>query len=278
MKTVMLYVNSSKNINIDNICTLISSNNHNVIIDEKSHYNIDGLQKLPYTKCLDICDFILVLGGDGTILRITKDAVKYNKPILAMNLGTVGFMSDLEASEINYIAKVLNDEFNIENRMMLSAQIIRNNKIIYEDTALNEFLAIKADVNRVVRIDMLADLDMVLSFRGDGLIIATPTGSTAYSLSAGGPVIEPLANNILATPVCPHSMQAKSYIFSDNRCITISSEDNILISSDGNEPVPFVVGDKLIIKKSNICCKLIRVKGQNIYNLLRMKLKENYET
>lgn len=278
MKTVMLYVNSGKNIDIDDICKLILSRKHNIIIDEKSHYNIKGLEKFPYNKCLEICDFILVLGGDGTILRITKDAVRYNKPILAMNLGTVGFMSDLEATEINYIERVLNDDFTIENRMMLCAKIIRDNQIIHQDTALNEFLVIKADVNRVVRIDMLADDDMVLSFRGDGLIIATPTGSTAYSLSAGGPVIEPLANNILATPVCPHSMQAKSYVFSDNRCITISSENNILLSSDGNEPVSFNVGNKLIIEKSDACCRLIRVKGQNIYNLLRMKLKENYET
>lgn len=278
MKTVMLYVNSSKNIDINNICKFILSKKHNIIIDEKSAYNIQGLEKLPHNKCLEICDFILVLGGDGTILRITQDAVKYNKPILAMNLGTVGFMSDLEASEIDYIDRVLNNEFTIENRMMLSAKIIRNNEMIYENTALNEFLVIKSDVNRVVKIDMLADMDMVLSFRGDGLIIATPTGSTAYSLSAGGPVIEPLAKNILATPVCPHSMQAKSYVFSDNRCITISSENNILLSSDGNEPVPFNAGDKLIIKKSDVCCRLIRVKGLNIYNLLRMKLKENYET
>lgn len=278
MKTVMLYVNSSKNINIDDICRLILSKKHNAIIDEKSEYNIEGLEKLPYNECLEKCDFILVLGGDGTILRVTKDAVKYNKPILAMNLGTVGFMSDLESSEINYIDKVLNDDFTIENRMMLNAKIIRNNEIIYEDTALNEFLVVKADVNRVVKIHMLADDDMVLSFRGDGLIIATPTGSTAYSLSAGGPVIEPLSHNILATPVCPHSMQAKSYIFSESRCITITCQSNILISSDGNSPIPLSIGDKLIIKKSNMSCKLIRVKGQNIYNLLRMKLKENYET
>lgn len=221
-------------------------------------------------------DALVCFGGDGTILRAARDAEAHHIPALGVNLGSVGFMAELEANELGLLARLVEKRYRLEERMMLDVAVRREGKIVYSDRALNDAVITKGAVARVIELEVRTDGSTLGHFSGDGVIIATPTGSTAYSLSAGGPIVEPTAENILVTPICAHTIQAASYILSRERQVTVrgnrNSRKSAYLSVDGGKAIRLNNSDQVEIRRSASKAKLIRVKNRNFYAVLNQKL------
>lgn len=223
-------------------------------------------------------DFILSLGGDGTILRIADLAARYGTPLLGVNLGHLGFITGLEADEIGLISRVFDGKYRVDQRMMLAVKVKRNDEVVYASTALNEVILTKLNPAKIIRIEVEADHTPVIRFRGDGLIIATPTGTTAYSHSAGGPIIEPTAENIAVTPVCPFTGGGKSFVFSPDRVISLHASamdgGGACISTDGAQAVDLRPDDVVYIHRARVVTRLISVKDCSFYDILHEKMSD----
>lgn len=162
-------------------------------------------------------DAVICFGGDGTILHMAKAATRNGIPILGVNIGTMGFMAELESSELEQLRRLATGEYSIDNRMMLDVTVHRERDIIFHDICLNDAVITKGGIARIVHLAVQCDDVQAMECGGDGLIVATPTGSTAYSLSAGGPIVEPEAGSILITPICAHDMGSRCIVASDKR-------------------------------------------------------------
>ncbi len=232
----------------------------------------------------DIC---FVFGGDGTILKIAKKAAAGNAYILGINLGKVGYIAELEASEISLIEKIasLNSISELESlegvvidkRMMLKAEIIKNNEVTYSALALNDVVVSKGAVSRMAGLKLICNGNVISSYRADGIIVSTPTGSTAYCMSAGGPIIDPNLDCICAVPVCPYMcLNPGPIVFSADSVIEIQFEadkiNEAFCTIDGKSVKSLANGDKVRILKSSLFTKLIRIKNINFYTLLNKKL------
>ena len=224
-------------------------------------------------------ELVICFGGDGTILHMAKTATRKNVPILGVNIGTLGFMAELESSELHLLAKLANDEFTIDRRMMIDVVVQRDRDIIFHDIGLNDVVITKGTVARIAHLSVKCDGIQAMQCGGDGVIVATPTGSTAYSLSAGGPIVEPEARNILITPICAHDVVSRCIVASDKRTITIeliqNARRNAYLSVDGGKSLRLNMGDVTTIKKSNLETKLLRLKDRSFYDVVNMKFKNN---
>ena len=220
-------------------------------------------------------EMVICFGGDGTILHMAKAAARRNLPILGVNIGTMGFMAELESSEMEKMARIADDDFTVDTRMMLDVTVQRDRDIIYHDICLNDVAITKGSVGRIVHLNVKCDGVTAMECGGDGMIIATPTGSTAYSLSAGGPIVEPDARNIILTPICAHSMINRSIVVSDKRTVTAqmiqNARRNAYISVDGGKAIRMNMGDTAIIKVSNLETKLVRLNERSFYEVLNTK-------
>ena len=223
-------------------------------------------------------ELVICFGGDGTILHMAKTATRRNVPILGVNIGTLGFMAELEASEMDLLAKLAKDEYTVDNRMMLDVVVQRDRDIIFHDIGLNDVVITKGSVARIAHLAVKCDGVEVMECDGDGIIVATPTGSTAYSLSAGGPIVEPEARNILITPICAHDVTSRCMVASDKRTVTVelvqNARRNAYLSVDGGKSVRLNMGDVTTIKKSNLETKLVRLKDRSFYDVLNQKFKK----
>ena len=223
-------------------------------------------------------ELVICFGGDGTILHMAKTATRRNVPILGVNIGTLGFMAELEATEMDLLAKLAKDEYTVDTRMMLDVVVQRDRDIIFHDIGLNDVVITKGSVARIAHLGVKCDGVEVMECDGDGIIIATPTGSTAYSLSAGGPLVEPEARNILITPICAHDVTSRCMVASDKRTVTVelvqNARRNAYLSVDGGKSVRLNMGDVTTIKKSNLETKLIRLKDRSFYDVLNQKFRK----
>lgn len=228
---------------------------------------------------LGSADMVICFGGDGTILHMAKAATRKGIPILGVNIGTMGFMAELESTEMEKLSKLAADDYTIDTRMMLDVTVQRDRDIIFHDICLNDVAITKGSVGRIVHLNAKCDGVTALECGGDGLIIATPTGSTAYSLSAGGPIVEPDARNIIITPVCAHDMISRSIVVSDKRNVTVQMVQNVrrnaFLSVDGGKAIRMNMGDTAIIKKSNLETKLVRLNDRSFYEVLNTKFGKN---
>lgn len=222
-------------------------------------------------------DAIVCFGGDGTILHIAKTATRHGIPVLGVNIGTMGFMAELESGELSELARLARDDYSVDQRMMLDVTVFRDRDIIFHDICLNDVAITKGAVARIVHLSVQCDGVQAMECGGDGLILATPTGSTAYSLSAGGPIVEPEANNILITPICAHDVVSRCMVASDKRVVTVSltknARRNAFLSVDGGKAVKLNMGDSARIRKSDRVTKLIRLKDRSFYDVLSAKFK-----
>lgn len=222
-------------------------------------------------------DLLICFGGDGTILHMAKTATRHGIPILGVNIGTMGFMAELESSELQELRRLASGEFWIDERMMLDVTVLRDRDIIFHDICLNDAVITKGAVARIVHLSVNCDGTQVMECGGDGIIVATPTGSTAYSLSAGGPIVEPDAHSILVTPICSHDVGSRCMVTSENRVITVSmtrnARRNAYLSVDGGKALRMNMGDVATIRKSNLTTKLIRLKSRSFYDVVNMKFK-----
>ena len=226
---------------------------------------------------LNWADMVICFGGDGTILHMAKAATRHRIPILGVNIGTMGFIAELESGELSELARLARGEFTVDSRMMLDVTVRRGNDLVFHDIALNDVAITKGAVARIVHLNVRCDNVQALDFGGDGLLVSTPTGSTAYSLSAGGPIVEPDARSILLTPICAHDIVSKCIVTSDKRTITVSmaqnARRNAFLSVDGGRAFKMNMGDTATITCSRMETRLIRLKDRSFYDIINNKLK-----
>lgn len=224
-------------------------------------------------------ELVICFGGDGTILHMAKAATRKNVPILGVNIGTMGFMAELESTELDQLARLAKDDYTLDQRMMLDVIVQRDRDIIFHDIGLNDVVITKGAVARIAHLAVKCDGVQAMECGGDGIIVATPTGSTAYSLSAGGPIVEPEANNILITPICAHDVMSRCMVASDKRVITVelvhNARRNAFLSVDGGKALRLNMGDVTTIKKSPMVTKLVRLKERSFYDVVNAKFKNN---
>lgn len=221
-------------------------------------------------------DFLICFGGDGTILHAARDATLHDIPVLGINMGSVGFMAELERGELEQLKRLTRGEYTMEERMMLDVQVKRGNKLIMQDLALNDAVISNGSVARVAELEVLADGTLAAAITGDGVIVATPTGSTAYSMSAGGPIVEPTSSCILVTPVCAHQLSARTMVLSRKRVVTVrlpsESRKHLFLSVDGGKALRLSGGDSVELCQSKHKTRLVRLTDRNFYQTIYQKL------
>ncbi len=220
---------------------------------------------------------LICFGGDGTLLHTAKTATRQGIPVLGVNIGTMGFMAELENTELSQLARIATGDYTIDHRMMLDVTVQRDRDIIFHDLCLNDVAITKGAVARIVHFQVQCDGVQLMECGGDGVIIATPTGSTAYSLSAGGPIVEPDAHSILVTPICAHDVASRCIVVSDKRTVNVAmthnARRNAYLSVDGGKALRMNLGDVATIRKSNLCTKLVRLKERSFFDVVNTKFR-----
>lgn len=223
------------------------------------------------------CDLIIVIGGDGTLLSVARDIGASRTPILGVNLGSLGFLTEVPLTEITgALEGILAGRYRIQKRMRLQAEIVRDGQVIAHHELLNEVVLNKSALARVLDIHVEVNARSMTTFRADGLIVSTPTGSTAYSLSAGGPIVDPSMDAIILCPICPHTLTNRPVVAPDTSKVSLSLVGNhgdVYVTIDGQVGSPFLPGDTIEIAKSRHPVHLIRLPGKDYFEVLRQKLK-----
>lgn len=239
-----------------------------------------------YTDVSDLPENVecaIVLGGDGTILQAAHDLMTRKIPLLGINLGTLGFLAEIEKQNVNQaLQAVVNGQFQIEERMMLDACVIgkensRSDKIC--NPALNDIVITRSGFSRIIGVSIYVNGAHINNFRGDGVIISTPTGSTGYNLSAGGPVVTPGAETVIITPICPHTLNARSIVVKSSDTVLVkimeskkTQAEEAIVTMDGGKAIKLRAGDNIEITRASEVTKLIRVEQNNFFQILRSKL------
>ncbi|GHV07319.1 NAD kinase [Clostridia bacterium] len=219
-------------------------------------------------------DFIVVIGGDGTILQCAKQAAPLEIPIIGVNMGKIGFIAELEPSELDLLAKVVSGDYRLDNRMMLEVEIGGADGVTYSDIALNDAVISGDATARVVELKIAADGEQLTALTGDGVVVSTPTGSTGYAMSAGGPIVEPWTHTIAVTPICPHGLWARTFLLDHRREVRVESKrpGTLYLTVDGRDAVAFGEGQHVTVRRSERYCHFIRVKNRNFYQVISDKL------
>lgn len=227
---------------------------------------------------------VIALGGDGTFLRAARYMAPYGVPILGVNLGTLGFLTEIEVGEVEEaMLRLIAGKYRLESRMMLEAQVIRAGKTIDTFVGLNDVVVNKGPLARLITLEAYLEKEYVTTYKADGLILASPTGSTAYSLSAGGPIVYPEVEVVILTPICPHTLEARPMVIPSHKTVrvVIVNQHDSMLTIDGQHGFELHNGDQIIVRKANYYAKLIRIKEQSFFNILRVKLNDeeagNYE-
>lgn len=224
---------------------------------------------------LKSCDMVLTIGGDGTIIHAARKSAPLDKPLLGINTGRLGFVAELEPNELDMLKRIAEGNYSVEKRMMLKVTCKNN-----EFYAMNDAVISRGSLSRLIDIDvsLAEDRGYICSYRADGLIVSTPTGSSAYSLAAGGPVVEPTMKCIVMTPVCSHSLFARPVVFSHKSQLAVSAscDDNtqVYLTLDGAKTLTIARSDIIYITSSKIETKLIKLKDKSFYKVLNDKFTE----
>ena len=229
------------------------------------------------TQCL------LVLGGDGTLLQAARDVVHREIPMLGINLGTLGFLAEVDRLSVyQALDQIMADDYEIEERMMLTGTVWRGDTIIGRDVALNDIVICREGPLRVVRFKNYVNDVYLNSYNADGIIISTPTGSTGYSLSCGGPIVAPNGAMTLMTPIAPHTLNTRSIIFPAEDVITVElgkgrrqDTEKGLASFDGDTVIPMVTGDRIVIHKASVSVKILKLNHLSFVEVLRQKMRDS---
>lgn len=225
-------------------------------------------------------DCLIVLGGDGTLIHAARDFVDTNIPILGVNLGTLGFLTALEKDEVfDGLDRLMRDEYSVERRMLLHGRVYKHGKLVESAPAFNDIIVTRSGFSRLVETKLYINDIMVDNYAGDGVIVSTPTGSTGYSLSAGGPVVLPETELMIITPICPHSLTARSIVVSAGDKVRIeighrhkTQKEEALVTFDGQTVVDLESSDSMEIERSRAQVRLVKVAPRSFYEILRTKI------
>lgn len=280
MKNVAVILNMTKENAVicgQNIVDLLLLNNASVLMysDCKGYFQSVTFFD-SYSDIFKKCDFAVVVGGDGTIICSAKYAAEYNKPLIGINMGRLGFAAELEPDEISQLTKILKGEYKIDKRMLIEVTVdkgFETEKYI----AVNEAVISRGGFSRILDLSVYQQGEQVAAYRADGIMLSTPTGSTAYALSAGGPVIDPQMRCLLLTPICPHALYARSVVFGEDSVLTVLSdstqESESVLTIDGQTSIKLMPNYKTSIRKADKELSLISLKEKNFYKLVNEKLK-----
>lgn len=282
MKTAVV-VNLSKEEAIScagEISLLMLSNNAEVFMLSECAPFYKGV-KVSYTDTIEelfkICDIAITVGGDGTIIHAAKYAARFDKPLIGVNVGRLGFAADIEIDGISELKRILDGDYSVEERVLFDVEVIKNG-VSKSYLAVNDAVIARGQLSKIIDLQVTLDDEEIAKYRADGLLFSTPTGSTAYSLSAGGPIIAPQLDCILMTPVCPHSLFSRSVIFEGNSVLTVSvkipSECCCVLTIDGEKNIDILADDIVKIRKSDLKLKFVSINKRNFYRKLNEKLKE----
>jgi NAD+ kinase len=223
-------------------------------------------------------DFLLVLGGDGTILNCARLSAPYGTPLFGINLGRLGFLTETELPDLfQSLDKLLKNQYRVEQRMMLQAKVVRDSRTIEETIALNDVVITKSGFARIIMLETLVDDQFFTTYPADGIIITSPTGSTAYSLSAGGPLAVPNIELMIITPICPHALWARPLIISPTSEVKVnllSDQGEVMLTVDGQHGLKLQQGDSVVINKAPYRAKFLKLTDRNFFGILRQKLKQ----
>lgn len=258
------------------LCRFLIERGHLVRVRAHADDLPDGAQTCGEETLGDGADLFIVLGGDGTLIRAAHLLNGRPTPVLGINLGTLGFLSEIRADEgMESLALVLQGEFITTPRGLLHARLLRREATILEGHALNDIFITKNPLSRIIRLDASAEGNFIASYRGDGLIVATPTGSTAYAMAAGGPILYPTIHALVISPICPHTFANRPIVLPDHMTVEVKlveSSAGVTVSIDGQENAPVEEGDRLVIGRSTHVLNLIRNPKHDYFHILRHKL------
>ena len=281
MKKIGIFCKQKPNIDakiISELTEWLESKNCTVYLEPDT---ADLIGKKPSTSKEEVSsnsDLIIVLGGDGTLLKVAGIAHPHEVPILGVNLGSLGFLTETTMENLYpTLEEVLNSKCEVENRMLLNAQVLRNGEKIEDFNVLNDIVINNGALARIVNLEVFVDGQYMTSYRADGLIIASPTGSTAHSLSAGGPIIHPSIRALVLSPICPFALTNRPIVIPDSATIKVqlttrNEDEDVRVTLDGQTGYSMKSGDILEAKKADIPLKLVQTPGKNYYQLLRKKL------
>ena len=231
--------------------------------------------------CIRECDIVISIGGDGTIIHSAHDAAEYDKPVLGINAGRLGFLAGLEKSELDRLSCLKTGNYTVDNRMRLEVRHFEGKELINVYTCLNDMIIGRGSVLRLCEIDAVSNGKLLYNYLADGIIVATPTGSTAYSLSSGGPVVDTSIESLILTPVCSHSLFSRSIIFKPETVIEFSVKNcencSPVFSCDGERGIPVTSDTRILVTKSERYSKIIRIKSDSFSEILNSKLIERYK-
>ncbi len=249
-------------------------------LELKEYFPDFNVKFLDEDSAVALCDIIIAIGGDGTIIHAAHFAAEYDKPILGINAGRLGFLAGLEKQELNLLSCLFNGSYTTDKRMMLKVSHFSSDKLKGGYYCLNDCVIARGTSLRLCEISANYNKGRINNFIADGIIVATPTGSTAYSLSAGGPVVDTAIESLILTPICPHSLFTRSMIFESDSVIKLKVMNNEIslpvFSCDGNPGIGLGVNDYLEISKAQRVTKLIKIKSDSFADIFSQKLIERY--
>ncbi|NLY43562.1 MAG: NAD(+)/NADH kinase [Clostridiaceae bacterium] len=283
MQKISVITNLEKDKDLENtrkVVELLKKFNKEIVLDK---HVADLLQikngKNEQSELFESVDLAIVLGGDGTLLNVARQAAPYGVPILGINLGNLGFLVELEKDNLEEsFKKLFAGEYMIDQRMMIEGTLYREGKALDTFIALNDIGVTRGSLSRIITLKIFVNDQFVDFFTADGVVVSTPTGSTAYSLSAGGPIVDPDMSIILITPICPHTLHSRSIIVPEDKSIYVHIADvhqhDAMITVDGQQGYKLQPKDIIAIKKSSDFTRLIRIYQRSFYDVLRRKLTE----
>ncbi len=278
MKRIVLLPNVQRDAGL--ACTLrakamLEEAGHGVVISPV-YGSVPGVPEMPLSEALEGAELLVTLGGDGTILHLAPLVMAKRVPLVGVNLGHKGFLTELDEGSIDRLLDAAEGRFELVPRMMLDVEILRGGRKIFSDTALNE--ALISGIVQNVRLTALGDGERILTFSGDGIIVSSPTGSTAYSMSAGGPLVEPSAENIILTPICAHMLAARSFVLTSERVVEVCPQEledkRCILSVDGRGMTDLQNGDCVVVRKSEHKLLLAHLGTKSFYETAFEKLGE----
>lgn len=259
---------------MERMLSILIENNIQPYLPEQISYL--GYESIPEEEFYKKADVIITVGGDGTIIRYAKTAAKYGIPVLGINAGRLGFLANIEANQLSFLSKLKTGEYETEKRMILDVKLVENGQEMASFTAVNDAVISSGFMSRLIDIQAYIDHEPI-NYRADGLIVSTPTGSTAYSMSAGGPIIDPAINNIIITPICSHSLSAKPIILSGDTTVKFKAfsmkKSDVYLLIDGRRSYNIKPFTEIYISKSKNNISLIKLTRRSFYKTLSEKFK-----
>jgi len=259
------------------VVSWLRARNIDVILDATSAALLEEKGGLQKTQLAQKADVLLVLGGDGTMLNAARLAAERGIPILGVNMGGLGFLTEVRLEHLYpSLERVFANDFVLDERLMLKTHVHRHGETVAQGIVLNDVVVSKGTLARMIELQISIHGQFVTNLRGDGLIVSTPTGSTAYSLSAGGPILEPAVPSLILTPVCPHTLTHRPLIVPDNVEIDVtltSKDEGAMATLDGQVGIALTQGDTVALSVAELRTRLIRFPESTYYNVLREKLK-----